>query len=234
MKYEHTLHITDIKTGRIYIPGSELDDDFFTWFKSNLNNSFRLYDIKGRFITNKKICKGKRENSFRISCGGERTFENKIEGDIITIEKTESNKLVLNLNPEIDEKKTRETVKRPKKSYPIKKANKKRKLGEKIDFRGMEHSPINEQGVVLLFGMICKELGFIIEGVQQGYPDCEGKKLLEDGKYIRVRIEFEYKSKNFLQHGHAPEECDLIICWEDDWPKCPLEVIELKEEIKYI
>ena len=23
-------------------------------------------------------------------------------------------------------------------------------------------------------------------------------------------------------------KCDLIVCWEHNWPECPLEVIELK------
>jgi len=32
-----------------------------------------------------------------------------------------------------------------------------------------------EQGVVYLFGMVSRELGFYIEAVQQGFPDCEGR-----------------------------------------------------------
>jgi hypothetical protein len=32
--------------------------------------------------------------------------------------------------------------------------------GEPFDFRGLRHSPINEQGVVYLFGMVSRELGF--------------------------------------------------------------------------
>ncbi len=37
--------------------------------------------------------------------------------------------------------------------------------GEPIDFRGFRHAPINEQGVVYLFGMVSRELGFYIEAV---------------------------------------------------------------------
>ena len=47
-----------------------------------------------------------------------------------------------------------------------------------------------------------------------------------------MRIEFEYNSKNFLEHGHNPDECDIIVCWEHNWKDCPLEVIELREIIK--
>jgi hypothetical protein len=31
-----------------------------------------------------------------------------------------------------------------------------------------------------------------------------------------------------LTHGHAPEKCDLIVCWINNWPECPLEVLELR------
>ena len=29
-----------------------------------------------------------------------------------------------------------------------------------------------------------------------------------------------------------PNKCDLIVCWENNWPECPLEVIELKTEFE--
>jgi hypothetical protein len=44
----------------------------------------------------------------------------------------------------------------------------------------------------------------------------------------RVKIEFEQESRNFLKHGHNVNDCDMIVCWEHNWPECPLEVIELK------
>jgi hypothetical protein len=31
---------------------------------------------------------------------------------------------------------------------------------------------------------------------------------------------------------HDPAKCDIIVCWEHNWPECPLEVIELKKEIE--
>lgn len=105
--------------------------------------------------------------------------------------------------------------------------------GEPIDFRGLRHAPINEQGVVFLFAMISRELGFSIESIQQGFPDCEGKYEydLKKNLWAKDRIEFEYKSSNFELHGHDPEQCDFIVCWEDDWPNSPVTVIELKTEI---
>ncbi len=44
-------------------------------------------------------------------------------------------------------------------------------FGEPIDFRGLRFAPVNEQGVVYLFGMISHELGYLIESVRTAYPD---------------------------------------------------------------
>jgi hypothetical protein len=49
--------------------------------------------------------------------------------------------------------------------------------------------------------------------------------------WAKARIEFEFKASNFVEHGHDPAQCDFIVCWENDWPDCPLKVIELKKEI---
>ena len=110
----------------------------------------------------------------------------------------------------------------------------RRKFGSPIDFRGLRHSPINELGVVFLFGVIAKDLGFEVESVQAGYPDCTAKKKRRDGSFEEARIEFEFKSSSFKKHKHDPEGCDYIVCWEHDWKDCPshLVVIELSEEIK--
>jgi hypothetical protein len=107
-------------------------------------------------------------------------------------------------------------------------------LGERIDFRGLLHAPVNELGVVYLFGILSEDLGFIVESVQSGFPDCEGKRRLKNNRWQRVRIEFEYISSNFVVHQHDITKCDLIICWEHDWKNCPLEVISLKEHLETI
>jgi hypothetical protein len=105
--------------------------------------------------------------------------------------------------------------------------------GDPIDFRGLRHEPVNEQGVVFLFGMVAKELGYSVEAVQTGYPDCEAKRQIGPGKWQRVRIEFEYESRNFRDHGHPVNGCDVIVCWRHNWADCPtrLEVLELRTVI---
>jgi len=113
---------------------------------------------------------------------------------------------------------------------------KKVQFGEPIDFRGLRFAPINEQGVVFVFGMISRELGFLIESIRTDYPDCEGKRCVgpQKQKWEHVLIEFEYKSSNFREHGHHPDDCDLIVCWIHDWEDCPVEVLELRSQIKYL
>lgn len=105
--------------------------------------------------------------------------------------------------------------------------------GEPIDFRGLRHAPVNEQGVVYLFGMVACELGFLVEAIHSGFPDCEAKRALDGrrNQWRRVRIEFEFRSRNFRDHGHDPTHCDLIVCWQHNWPDCPLEVLELSQVV---
>jgi hypothetical protein len=92
----------------------------------------------------------------------------------------------------------------------------------------LAHAPINELGVIYLFGMLAERLGFIVTRIQQGFPDCEAMRQVEDERWQRVRIEFEFESRNFLTHGHDGTGCDLIVCWAHNWPMCPVEVLELK------
>ena len=110
-------------------------------------------------------------------------------------------------------------------------------LGERIDLPGLTYAPINEQGVVFLFGMICHDMGIIVEHIQQGFPDAEAIDYRKDrSRGIRKRIEFEFKSSSFTKGTpkHDATRCDIIVCWEHDWKKCPktIEVIELKSRIQ--
>ena len=53
-------------------------------------------------------------------------------------------------------------------------------------------------------------------------------RVVAENRLQPVKIELEYQSLNFLKHMHDVAGCDLIVCWEHNWPECPLEVIELK------
>ncbi len=106
--------------------------------------------------------------------------------------------------------------------------------GNPTNFHALRHEPVNEQGVVLLFGMLAKELGFLVEAVQKGFPDCEAKRQIGPERWQRVNIEFEFESRNFRDHRHPCNGCDVIVCWRHNWPECPkrIEVLELSSVIK--
>jgi hypothetical protein len=100
--------------------------------------------------------------------------------------------------------------------------------GAPLGFRGLLHAPTHESGVIHLFGLLSPELGIAVESIGPTYPDCIAVRADPSGRWRRIAIEFEYKSANFRDHRHNPAKCDLIVCWEHDWPDCPLEVLELK------
>ena len=101
--------------------------------------------------------------------------------------------------------------------------------GAPLGIAAMAHAPTNEAGVIFLFGALAAELGFRVERLQAAFPDCEAKREVVPGKWERVRIEFEFESRNFKEHRHDPDGCDVIVCWRHNWPDCPerLEVVEL-------
>jgi hypothetical protein len=80
---------------------------------------------------------------------------------------------------------------------------------------------VNELGVVFVFGMLARKLGFVVLHLQPAFPDCEALRETIRGHWQRVRIEFEFESRNFLRHRHKKNGCDMIICWGDNWPDCP-------------
>ena len=122
---------------------------------------------------------------------------------------------------------------RPRKTWPVPRCGRPM-YGNPIDFRGLRHEPVNEQGVVFLFGMLAKELGFLVEAMRVGFPDCEAKRRIAPERWQRVYIEFEFESRNFWNHGHPASGCDVIVCWKHNWEDCPeeLEVVELSSVIR--
>jgi len=103
--------------------------------------------------------------------------------------------------------------------------------GAPIQCGALVFAPTNEFGVLFLFGAIADRLGFLVLRVQAEFPDIEALRMVGRDRLQRARIELEQESRNFLKHGHDPNGCDLIVCWEHNWPECPLEVIELKKVI---
>jgi len=99
-------------------------------------------------------------------------------------------------------------------------------------FAPFSFAPTNEQGVLFVLGAVAPNLGLTITRVQIHFPDVEAMREVGPNQCQRVNYELEYESKNFLLHMHPLDGCDGIICWIDNWPECPLEVIELRKVVE--
>lgn len=111
---------------------------------------------------------------------------------------------------------------------------KEKKKQETINFRGIKTAPVDVEGVIFIFGMICEELSFIIEAFNTEMPCFEGKRRLDgSGKKIQdVKIGVYHKSYDLKTKSGSVTDCDIIVCWEHDWNDCPVEVLELKAVLK--
>jgi hypothetical protein len=109
-----------------------------------------------------------------------------------------------------------------------------RALGEVVNFRGMLHAPTTEQEVVAVFALVARDLDFLIESIRTGFPDCEAKRRVGGpaGPWQRVRVEIEYLARNFVEHNHDPKGCEVLVCWRNNWPDSPIEVIALEPLVK--
>lgn len=188
--------------------------------------SLTEYRIKGKFSRKAFDRFGKWIDLPNIFC---QFFNNQPEwDDVFSILKQNSSKQIT---------KKVQTEQKTNRSINIgnwQKLNNRQIYGDPIDFRGLRHEPVNEQGVVFLFGMVAHDLGYRVEAIQGGFPDCEAKRRVDRGQWQTVQIEFEYASRHFVDHGHDPNKCDLIVCWKHNWHDCPsnIEVLELSEIIK--
>jgi hypothetical protein len=108
------------------------------------------------------------------------------------------------------------------------------RYGRPLMLPELAHEPANELGVIFVFGMLARKLGFIVLRIQPDFPDCEALVEVARGVWQRVRIEFEFESRNFLRHRHRKDGCDMIICWRHNWPECPpnIEVLELSKALE--
>lgn len=85
--------------------------------------------------------------------------------------------------------------------------------------------PTNEQGLIVYFAQKAAEHGWEFVKVGTEFPDAV---LIINGE--EWRVEFEFLASNFLMHQHDPRKCDLIICWENDYPKSALPILAIGKD----
>jgi len=151
------------------------------------------------------------------------------------------NNLLLNFKSQIQEFKNWDNLTFSKFLYTIIKpprlsaSSVKGRSSQPLSEIGLLYEPQNEMEVIVLFAMYHRELGFpYILRVGTEFPDAI---VLDENGEVK-RIEFELFSKTFQQHNHPINECDYIICWEDNWKDPPEEaaskIIVLKEKLRDI
>ncbi|NIQ06372.1 MAG: hypothetical protein GWO20_11810 [Candidatus Korarchaeota archaeon] len=77
----------------------------------------------------------------------------------------------------------------------------------KVSFPILEELNVRE-----VFCLYSKQLGYTIKHSSDSFPDY----ILEDEQGQTIKAEVELFARNFRDHGHPPEYCDLIICWMND------------------
>lgn len=96
-----------------------------------------------------------------------------------------------------------------------------------MDRRTFDFEPHNEMGVVFLFGRFYDLVGF--EGIVHIGTRCPDCIAVRRGKTLRV--EFEFRSSNYLHHRHALTQADVLVCWTAD-ADIPIETIELQSALR--
>jgi len=85
----------------------------------------------------------------------------------------------------------------------------------------------NELGVIVQFAQQCKEQGWEIVSIRSQFPDAIIKPFDADRVYL---VEFEFLASDFMLHKHDLRECDIIVCWLNDWADCPITIWGLSED----
>jgi len=101
-------------------------------------------------------------------------------------------------------------------------------LEEMSEVQAIPAVRIDEKAVTFLSDRIFRFLNF--DDIIVGHEKADDLDALafNDREMQDTIIEFEAKSRHFKRHKHDPKKCNLIVCWEDDWKECPIDVLELR------
>jgi hypothetical protein len=99
-------------------------------------------------------------------------------------------------------------------------------VGDPLNDLGFRFAPTNARGVLLLFVRRVDDFHMYVEEVPEEFPDCIVRRRTERG-WQRLAVISAFHSSALRTRTPALAACDLVVCWEHDWPDCPLEVIKL-------
>jgi len=98
-------------------------------------------------------------------------------------------------------------------------------VGDLVGRRGIVYAPINRAGVLLLFGRLLDEFDMLIEEIAADCAYVVARRRIDSG-WEKVRIALAYRSSELSAGPDSGP--DLLICWQHDWPACPIRTFELK------
>lgn len=102
-------------------------------------------------------------------------------------------------------------------------------VGPVINTRGMVYAPVEKTGVMFLFARLLDDLNFIIEEIVPNGPRMIARREIKEG-LEKAEVSFAYNSSEARSEGNL-DNCDLLVCWQDDWGDCPCEVLELRSRL---
>lgn len=89
--------------------------------------------------------------------------------------------------------------------------------------------PDSENFLIHIVGLLSAFMNLRLLRTYKGHPlkrmDAE---YLDLDTSLKIRVEWELVSSNFLAHGHSPKMCELIMCWKDNLT--PNQFRKMKEE----
>jgi hypothetical protein len=98
-------------------------------------------------------------------------------------------------------------------------------VGDLIGKRNIVYAPINRAGVLVMFARLLDEFDMLLEETSPDGDYVIVRRRVDTG-WERVKVGLAYKSSEF--NDFDIDDGDLLICWNHDWPECPVTPFELR------
>jgi len=107
----------------------------------------------------------------------------------------------------------------------------KRRNWERTGVGGFPYAPQNEQGVVVLLGILCQQRRIPWEILDLNVGKGIDATCYDHDHHREFRVEFK-RILSQSSWNHPLEELDYLVCWENRWPTFPKPVIELRKLVR--
>lgn len=98
-------------------------------------------------------------------------------------------------------------------------------VGDLVGKRGIVYAPINRAGVLLIFARLLDEFDMLIEETAEDCRYVIVRRRVDLG-WERLTVGLACKSSEIK--NWTDFQGDMVICWNHDWPDCPVKPFELK------